>query len=74
MHPWQLTGAQVAAAIAAGKLSSEAVVRSCIERIEERDPLVKAWSWIDADHAIRQARDRDKSPRRGPLRHGWRVC
>lgn len=73
LQPWELSGAQVAAAIASGRLTSEAVVRSCLERIAARDPLVKAWSWIDADHAIRQARELDKSPHRGPL-HGVPIA
>jgi Asp-tRNA(Asn)/Glu-tRNA(Gln) amidotransferase A subunit family amidase len=58
----------------AGHLSSEALVRSCLRRIAEREPDVRAWAVIDPDHAIRSAREADKirqfgATKLGPL-HG----
>ena len=53
----------------AGRLTSETLIRSCLERIEARDPVVKAWLHVDPELAIRQARERDKRPSIGPL-HG----
>jgi Asp-tRNA(Asn)/Glu-tRNA(Gln) amidotransferase A subunit family amidase len=73
MNANELTAAQACAAIAAGKLTSEALVRACLARIGERDAEVKAWSYVDAGLALRQARELDKSPRRGPL-HGVPVA
>jgi len=68
----QLDAADAAARIVAGKLTSEALVRACLERIEERDGEVHAWAFIDPDLAIAQARARDRESPRGPL-HGVPV-
>lgn len=68
-EPCFLTAAEAASAIKAGTLTSEALIRSCLERIEARDPVVKAWLHVDPDLAIRNAREIDKRPVIGPL-HG----
>jgi Asp-tRNA(Asn)/Glu-tRNA(Gln) amidotransferase A subunit family amidase len=68
----QLGAVDAAAKIAAGKLTSEALVRACLERIEEREGDVKAWAFVDPDKALAQARARDKESPRGPL-HGVPV-
>jgi Asp-tRNA(Asn)/Glu-tRNA(Gln) amidotransferase A subunit family amidase len=69
MEPCFLTAAAAAKKISAGTLTSEALVRSCIARIEERDPLIKAWLYVDKAKAIATAREIDKHPSKGPL-HG----
>ena len=69
MELWRLTAAQASGLMAAGELGSEQLTRALLARIAERDPLIRAWSWVDPDHALRQARERDREPRRGPL-HG----
>jgi len=73
MDPNMLGAAEAARRIAAGELSAEALVRACIERVVEREKTVRAWSFLDPEYAIRQARrlDRSKGPR-GPL-HGVPV-
>ena len=50
-------------------LSAEEVVRACLARVAERDPAVRAWSYVDPAAVLRQARELDKRPVRGPL-HG----
>ncbi len=60
MKPSDLTAAAASAAIARGDLTSEALVASCLERIAERDPVVKAWSFLDRAQALAQAREADK--------------
>jgi Asp-tRNA(Asn)/Glu-tRNA(Gln) amidotransferase A subunit family amidase len=65
----RLTATEAAAAIARRELSSEELVRACLDRIEARNPDVKAWAYIDPDQAIRAARERDNEGQRGPL-HG----
>jgi len=66
----ELSAAEAARSIADGRLSSEVLVRACLERIELRDGDVQAWAWCDADAALAQARERDAwSGVRGPL-HG----
>ena len=58
-----------AAAIAAGKLTCEALVGACLERIEAREPEIRAWTCIDADAALAAARAADREPPRSRL-HG----
>jgi Asp-tRNA(Asn)/Glu-tRNA(Gln) amidotransferase A subunit family amidase len=69
MEPCLLTAAQAAAAIHEKTLTSETLVRSCLERIAERDADVRAWIYLDPAYAIAQARELDKRPIMGPL-HG----
>ena len=63
---------EAAEAIAAGSLTSEALVRDCLQRIEERDPAIAAWTHLDPQQALAQARDRDRASGSGPL-HGVPV-
>lgn len=55
--------------IAERSVSSEDIVRSCLERIRETDGPVKAWAYLEPELALRQARDRDGQEPRGAL-HG----
>jgi Asp-tRNA(Asn)/Glu-tRNA(Gln) amidotransferase A subunit family amidase len=68
----ELSATEAAGLIATGEITSEALVKACVDRIAEREPVLKAWSFIDPEHALRQARERDRAPRRGPL-HGVPV-
>jgi len=65
----ELSATEIAAKIAAGEATCEAVVRDCVERIAARDDVVKAWVNFYPDLALAQARALDRAPRRGPL-HG----
>ena len=38
------------------ELSAEQLVRDCLARIAEREPLVQAWEVLDAEGALREAR------------------
>ena len=69
MQPYELTAAQAARLIAARELSCEELARSTLERIAQRDPLIRAWSYVDPDQVLRNARELDKVPPRSPL-HG----
>lgn len=68
----QISAADAAAAIAAGKLTSEALVAACIERVNARESAVQAWAFFDPDLALRQARARDRETPRSRL-HGIPV-
>lgn len=65
----ELTALEASRLIAAGQLTSETLVRSCLERVEELESGVQAWEHLDVDHAIAQARFADRATIRGPL-HG----
>lgn len=58
--PADLSLAAAAAEIAAGRLTSEAIVATCLQRIAERDPAVGAFAWADPAYAIEQARAADR--------------
>ncbi|WP_043341497.1 amidase [Belnapia moabensis] len=72
MEPWQLTATAAAAKLREGRLTAEALVRSCLERIAEREPVVKAWTFLDPLLAIASAREVDKAHTMGVL-HGLPI-
>ena len=51
----------------AGKLSSEQWTQACLERIASRNPVVKAWVYVNADKALERARLVDREGRRQRL-------
>jgi Asp-tRNA(Asn)/Glu-tRNA(Gln) amidotransferase A subunit family amidase len=61
VEPCLLSATEAATAIAAGTLTSEAVVRSCLDRIAAREPIVHAWAHLDPELALAQARMADKA-------------
>ncbi|MDE2696566.1 MAG: amidase [Chloroflexota bacterium] len=71
-NPAALGAAEATRRMAAGTLTSEALVAACLDRIAERDSDVRAWVHLDADAALAEARARDAEPPRGPL-HGIPV-
>jgi Asp-tRNA(Asn)/Glu-tRNA(Gln) amidotransferase A subunit family amidase len=72
----RLSAADAARAIADGAITSEQLVEACLARVREVDGEVQAWAFLDPEHALAQARarDRDRSEGRpiGPL-HGVPV-
>ena len=66
---YELTAVEAAAAIAAGTITSEALVAACLERITAREERVGAWQHLNPAHALAQARACDRRPAQGPL-HG----
>ena len=67
--PHALTASTAAAAIRAGTLTAEALMRSCLDRIRAREPEVRAWLALDPEGALAAARAADRSPPTGLL-HG----
>jgi Asp-tRNA(Asn)/Glu-tRNA(Gln) amidotransferase A subunit family amidase len=68
----KLTATDAARRIAAGEVSSEAIVADCLAHIREREPVVMAWQHLDEDYALGQARRRD-AERPSGLLHGVPV-
>ncbi len=67
-----LGATDAAARLAAGEITSEALVADCLERIAARDGELRAWAFVDPELALAQARRRDAEAPRGPL-HGVPV-
>jgi Asp-tRNA(Asn)/Glu-tRNA(Gln) amidotransferase A subunit family amidase len=68
-----LGAAEAARRIAAGELSSAALVAACLDRMGEREDALGAWVHVDPDAALATARERDAAPAPvGPL-HGVPV-
>ena len=63
----ELSACDIAQGVATGAFSVEAVVRDCLERIEERDKQVKAWAFVDGKLALEQARALDRAGAKGAL-------
>ncbi len=67
--PARLTASEAARRIAEGSLTSEALVRACLARIDQREPLIRAWAALDPAQALARARAADAVAPTGPL-HG----
>lgn len=64
-RPNELTAVEAARRIEAGELSVEALVRACLERIEEREPEVAAFAHLDREQVLAAALAHDGA---GPMR------
>ena len=70
--PNTLTAAEAAQAIARGAMSSIELTQACLDRIHAREAAIGAWTHLDDEAALAQARDRDQRSVQGPL-HGVPV-
>ncbi|MDA0998202.1 MAG: amidase [Proteobacteria bacterium] len=61
----ELTAAAAAAALRDGSLSSEGLVQACLARVAARDDAVGAWTFLDPDLVLKQARAADRAAERG---------
>ncbi|HEY5896089.1 MAG TPA: amidase [Burkholderiales bacterium] len=64
-HLAQLSASEAAGRMAQGLLSAEELAGACLERIEQVEPIVQAWTFLDKDHALAQARAADERRRSG---------
>src|SRR6266850_778588 len=71
--PLSLSARDATREIAAGRLSAEALVSACLERIAAREPVVRAWHYLDREAALAAARQRDAEAPSGPL-HGIPIA
>jgi len=60
-----MTALKAAEKIASGELSSQTLVRACLERIAARDAAIGAWSFLDPERALAQAKRADELQRSG---------
>jgi Asp-tRNA(Asn)/Glu-tRNA(Gln) amidotransferase A subunit family amidase len=56
-----LSAGDAARLIRDGVISSEQLVRGCLERIQAVDGEIQAWAFLDPEHALRQARAADEA-------------
>jgi Asp-tRNA(Asn)/Glu-tRNA(Gln) amidotransferase A subunit family amidase len=61
----RLGAVEAVSAIREGRFSSEELVDACLARIEEVDPSVQAWAFLDPAYARERAREADEARRRG---------
>jgi Asp-tRNA(Asn)/Glu-tRNA(Gln) amidotransferase A subunit family amidase len=62
-----LSAAAAARLIREGALTSEELVLACLERCRELEPKVQAWTFLDEEHALAQARAADELRRSGQV-------
>jgi Asp-tRNA(Asn)/Glu-tRNA(Gln) amidotransferase A subunit family amidase len=55
-----LSATEAARLVRGGTISAEQLVEACLARIREVDGDVQAWAFLDADHALAQARAADE--------------
>jgi len=60
-----LSAAEAAARIAAGGITSEQLVEACLTRIGEIEPQLLAWTYLDRERALEEARSADAARRQG---------
>jgi len=68
-EPYDLSACDALDLMRQRKLSSVELVRSCLARIEALEPTIMAWTFLDADGALRRARQLDSIEPQGAL-HG----
>jgi len=68
----ELDAFELAQKIQDHEITSEALVRDCLDRVGDREEEVHAWQYLDREAALYQARICDSSPAKGPL-HGVPV-
>ena len=52
MEPIEMSAVEAAAQITSGRISSEELVRACLERIEVIEETLGAWTFLDAERIV----------------------
>jgi Asp-tRNA(Asn)/Glu-tRNA(Gln) amidotransferase A subunit family amidase len=65
--PNEMNAVDALAAMAAGRLTAAALVQACLDRIGQREPVVRAFAWLDPERALAEADKCDRRGARGPL-------
>jgi Asp-tRNA(Asn)/Glu-tRNA(Gln) amidotransferase A subunit family amidase len=65
----RLSATVAALKLATREITAVSLLADCLERISEREPAVRAWTFFDTDAAMRRARALDAQPSMGLL-HG----
>ncbi|WP_168192852.1 amidase [Undibacter mobilis] len=62
-----LSATEIVALTLNGTVNCETLARECLARVAAREPVVKAWAFIDLDQVLREAKALDSRANRGPL-------
>jgi Asp-tRNA(Asn)/Glu-tRNA(Gln) amidotransferase A subunit family amidase len=62
-----LSATEIAAGVAAGTFTAEAVTQACLDHIATREDIVGAWEFLDPELALVQARSVDETAEKGPM-------
>jgi Asp-tRNA(Asn)/Glu-tRNA(Gln) amidotransferase A subunit family amidase len=65
INPAPISATEAAAAIRDGKVTSEELVGACLDYIKTLEEKLGAWAFLDAEHALNQARAADQAQRTG---------
>jgi Asp-tRNA(Asn)/Glu-tRNA(Gln) amidotransferase A subunit family amidase len=68
----RLSASEAARKLATREITAAALLGDCLERIADRESVVRAWTYLDADAAMRRARALDLQASTGPL-HGLPI-
>jgi Asp-tRNA(Asn)/Glu-tRNA(Gln) amidotransferase A subunit family amidase len=60
-----LSLSEAATEIREGRITSSELVADCLARIDEAEPEVRAWTFLDREHAMRQAEAADQHRKQG---------
>ena len=66
-HPSEMTVREARKAIENGQLTSENLTQACIERIDERESEIHAWTYFDPKRALAAAQASDQAGNKGPI-------
>jgi Asp-tRNA(Asn)/Glu-tRNA(Gln) amidotransferase A subunit family amidase len=69
----RLSATVAARKLATREITAVSLLADCLERISEREPAVRAWTFLDTDAAMRRARALDAQPSTGLL-HGLPIA
>jgi Asp-tRNA(Asn)/Glu-tRNA(Gln) amidotransferase A subunit family amidase len=67
LAPERLGAAAAVELLRRRELSAEELLSACLRRIEQREPEVLAWAWLEPEKALAEARARDAGPPCPPL-------
>ena len=69
----RLSATVAARKLAMREITAVSLLADCLERISEREPALRAWTFLDTDAAMRRARALDAQPSTGLL-HGLPIA
>ncbi|MBM3492002.1 MAG: amidase [Alphaproteobacteria bacterium] len=68
-EPFELTACEALSLLSRRQLSAVELIGSCLQRIAACEPVIGAWTWLDAERALQTARQLDEAGPSGQL-HG----